>query len=85
MIEDLKDVRDRCERALNLHGFRPPSAFLEELVAGDLPDVYGEGGAVTTLETEVAELLDKPAAVFMPSGTMAQQIALRIHCRSPRT
>jgi threonine aldolase len=31
------------------------------------------------LETEVRELLGKPAAVFMPSGTMAQQIALRIH------
>ncbi len=34
---------------------------------------------VATLETEVRELLGKPAAVFMPSGTMAQQIALRIH------
>ena len=32
-----------------------------------------------TLEKEVRELLGKPAAVFMPSGTMAQQIALRIH------
>ncbi len=31
------------------------------------------------LEAEVRDLLGKPAAVFMPSGTMAQQIALRIH------
>ena len=35
--------------------------------------------SVTALETEVRELLGKPAAVFMPSGTMAQQIALRVH------
>jgi threonine aldolase len=27
----------------------------------------------------VQELLGKPAVVFMPSGTMAQQIALRVH------
>jgi threonine aldolase len=42
-------------------------------------DEYGEGGAVAALEAEVRELLGKPAAVFMPSGTMAQQIALRVH------
>jgi threonine aldolase len=42
-------------------------------------DRYGEGGVVEELETEVASLLGKPAAVFLPSGTMAQQIALRIH------
>ena len=42
-------------------------------------DEYGEGGTVAVLEAEVRELLGKPAAAFMPSGTMAQQIALRIH------
>ena len=47
---------------------------------GDLgEDWYGAGGVVPVLEEEVRELLGKPAAVFMPSGTMAQQIALRIH------
>ncbi|MEA2433278.1 MAG: hypothetical protein QOG54_735 [Actinomycetota bacterium] len=80
MDPDLKDLRARCDRALNLHGIRKPSAFLEEFVTEDVADVYGDGGAVTTLETEVAGLLGKPAAAFMPSGTMAQQIALRIHC-----
>ena len=34
---------------------------------------------MSALESEVRELLGKPAAVFMPSGTMAQQIALRVH------
>jgi threonine aldolase len=41
--------------------------------------MYGDGGTVATLEEEVRTLLGKPAAVFMPSGTMIQQIALRIH------
>jgi threonine aldolase len=41
-------------------------------------DRYGAGGFVTKFEGGVAELLGKEAAVFMPSGTMAQQIALRI-------
>lgn len=43
-------------------------------------DFYGSWGAVAELESYVADLLGKPAAVFMPSGTMAQQIALRIWC-----
>lgn len=42
------------------------------------PDVYGQGGDVALLEREVAELLGKPAAVLMPTGTMAQQCALRV-------
>jgi threonine aldolase len=41
-------------------------------------DRYGEGGPVTALETRVAELLGKPAAVMFPSGTMAQQSVLRV-------
>ena len=46
---------------------------------GALPDMYGQGELINDFEKQVAELLGKPAAVFMPSGTMAQQIALRIH------
>jgi len=41
-------------------------------------DVYGRGGFVAEFEKEIAEILGKEAAVFMPSGTMAQPIALRI-------
>jgi threonine aldolase len=35
---------------------------------------------VEGFERRIAELLGKPAAAVLPSGTMAQQIALRIHC-----
>jgi threonine aldolase len=48
--------------------------------AGARMDVYGGGESVKRLETRVAELLGKEAAVLFPSGTMAQQIALRILC-----
>src|SRR5690349_7169922 len=43
-------------------------------------DVYGGGESVKRLESRVARLLGKEAAVLFPSGTMAQQIALRIWC-----
>ena len=53
---------------------------LDALGDGELStDIYGNGGTVAILEEEVRALLDKPAAVFMPSGTMIQQAALRIH------
>ncbi|MCU0567865.1 MAG: aminotransferase class I/II-fold pyridoxal phosphate-dependent enzyme [Oculatellaceae cyanobacterium Prado106] len=42
-------------------------------------DVMGEDPTVNALEEYVAELLGKEAAVYMPSGTMTNQIALRIH------
>lgn len=42
-------------------------------------DRYGEGGVVAELESEIATLLKKPAAAFVPSGTMAQQTTLRVH------
>jgi threonine aldolase len=42
-------------------------------------DRYGGGTLAERLESRVADLLGKEASVWMPSGTMAQQIALRIH------
>lgn len=76
-------LRAGCVRTLTGHGLRTPAETLAELAtlrADELTgDAYGAGGVVERLEDEVRELLGKPAAVFMPSGTMAQQIALRIH------
>ena len=42
-------------------------------------DIYGEDPTVTELETRAAELVGKPAALFVPSGTMGNQIAIRVH------
>jgi threonine aldolase len=45
---------------------------------GERADGYGTGERIERLEARIAEVLGKQAAVFMPSGTMAQQIAMRI-------
>ena len=42
------------------------------------PDRYGDGSLIKGFESDVAALLGKEAAVFVPSGTMAQQMALRV-------
>jgi threonine aldolase len=84
---DLDELRDRCTRFLHWHGPPRPAAMLRDIPPETAPDRYGEGGVVAELEGEVATLLGKPAAVFMPSGTMGQQAALRVHAdhRSRRT
>ncbi|MER7896326.1 beta-eliminating lyase-related protein [Streptomyces sp. NPDC096046] len=61
-------------------------AVLEEAAGvhdlDELSDLYG-GGVVEALETKVAGLLGTEAAAFFPTGTMAQQVALR--CWAGRT
>ena len=42
-------------------------------------DVYGDDPTVRALEERTAELLGKEAAVFVPTGTMSNQIAIRTH------
>src|SRR6478672_13110566 len=44
-------------------------------------DVYGEDPTVRRLQERVAELIGKEAALFVPSGTMANQIGLKILTR----
>jgi threonine aldolase len=75
----LEEVRARCSRFLNSHGNRPPTELLAVIPEETRADRYGKGGVVGELEAEVAGILDKPAAVFLPTGTMAQQIVLRVH------
>jgi threonine aldolase len=81
----------QCERWLSS---RRPQTCAEELRAaadsletGARPDRYGEGAVVEDFEQRFAPLLGAQAAVLFPSGTMAQQIALRLHCdrRGTRT
>ncbi len=76
-------LRDRC-RWLNGHGPVSAAAHLQEVAAyceaHDVAlDQYGEGAFLERFEAQVAERLGFEAARFMPSGTMAQQIALRIY------
>ncbi len=50
---------------------------MAEAEVGD--DVLGEDPTVDALQRQTAELLDKEAALFVPSGTMANQIAVGVH------
>lgn len=41
-------------------------------------DIYGNGGAVATLEKKFEEITGKEKAIFMPTGTMANQLAIAV-------
>lgn len=57
---------------------RPSRAMLQVMVAAELgDDVLGDDPTVQRLQEHMAELLGKPAALFVPSGTMANQVSIR--------
>jgi threonine aldolase len=61
---------------------KPGAAMREAMAKAEVgDDVYGEDPTVARLETVVAALVGKPAALFVPSGTMGNQIALLCHTR----
>jgi threonine aldolase len=58
---------------------RPSEDMRRAMAAAEVgDDVYGEDPAVNALEEQVAALFGHPAALFVPSGTMGNQIALRL-------
>jgi threonine aldolase len=85
--DEIKARRARCTDSFQGNGLLRPAELLTSVPPGTVEDVYGDGGVVTDLERHIAELLGKPAAVFLPSGTMAQAATLRIHAdrRTSRT
>ena len=72
-------LRARCSVFLAGHGQVTAADLLADIPASTVTDRYGDGGVVAELEAEIAGLLGKPAAAFLPSGTMAQQSVLRVH------
>jgi len=61
---------------------RPNPAMREAMLAASVgDDVYGEDPTVIELERRTAEILGKESALFVPSGTMANQVALLVHTR----
>ena len=76
---ELTALREQCIRFLHWHGPIRAADLLATVPGDTVPDRYGEGGVVADLEARTAALLGKPAAVFLPSGTMAQQTVLRVH------
>lgn len=59
---------------------KPTPAMLQAMLEAEVgDDVFGEDPTVGILERKVAKLFDKEAALFVPSGTMANQIAVKAH------
>jgi len=77
-----REIRNQCTKVLSGHRPRTGRQWFEALAASPHAELrlddYGEGEAVQALEREVAALLGKSAATFMPKGVIAQQAALRV-------
>lgn len=76
-------VEAACTRRLSGHGPRTlqqqAQLLADEAAGGAELDWYGKAGIVTEVEEQVRDLFGAEAAVLMPTGTMAQAIALRLH------
>ncbi len=75
--DDFSELLETCTQFVSWHGPIRADRLLATVPPDTVVDRYGEGGVVADLERETAGLLGKPAAVFLPSGTMAQQAVLR--------
>jgi threonine aldolase len=82
-LDQLVAAIDGCDRVLWRRRRTPRERLTALLEAGYDLDTGGSDDLVRMLETRVAGLLGKPAAAFFPTGTMAQQVALR--CWAERT
>lgn len=61
---------------------KPTPAMLAAMWAAEVgDDVFGEDPTVRALEEKAAAMFGKEAAVFCPSGTMTNQIAVKVHTR----
>jgi threonine aldolase len=86
-VDDIAARRAACTDSFLGNGLVRPAELLSTIDPGTAADLYGEGGVVAELEQRVAAVLAKPAAIFLPSGTMAQGACLRVHAdrRATRT
>lgn len=77
----LSEAYAESKYPLGGHSGRDIKMLLDALeqVDSSLPsDKYGSGQCIEQFQNKMADYLGKESAVFFPSGTMAQQIALRI-------
>ena len=60
---------------------KPTAAMRRAMAEAELgDDVYGEDPTVNRLETLAAQMVGKEAALFVPSGSMGNQLAIMTHC-----
>ncbi|HCA58234.1 MAG TPA: low-specificity L-threonine aldolase [Blastocatellia bacterium] len=61
---------------------KPTEAMRRAMAAAEVgDDVYGEDPTVNRLQARAAEIFEKEAALFVPTGSMGNQIAVKLHTR----
>src|ERR1700748_1037483 len=61
---------------------RPTAAMRAAMAAAEVgDDVIGDDPTVIKLQERIAAMLGKEAALYVPSGSMSNQIGVRIHCQ----
>ena len=72
-----------CQQSIDLRSdtvTRPSAEMRAAMAAAEVgDDVYGEDPTVNLLERRAAEIFGREAALFVPTGTMGNQIAIRLH------
>jgi threonine aldolase len=61
---------------------KPTDEMREAMARAEVgDDVYGEDPTVNRLQEMAAAILEKEAALFVPTGTMGNQLAVKLHTR----
>jgi threonine aldolase len=79
----LQDSYNQAKYQVAGHGNRDVQVLkdaFQDIDGSQASDIYGNGKIINDFQDKIAAFLGKQQAVFFPSGTMAQQIALRIWC-----
>lgn len=78
-----QQVCDQTTQSILRHPRLSMAQQLQQLAAsvavGEKADVYGRGELIESFEQHVANLLGKESAIFLPTGTLAQPLALKLH------
>src|SRR5262249_58206061 len=81
--EQSESVERRTKRAIDLRSdtVTQPTAEMRRAMAEAevADDVYGEDPTMNRLTERAAQIFEKEAAIFVPTGTMAYQVAIRVH------
>ncbi len=78
-----EDSKQRSTKLIDLRSdtvTRPTAAMRAAMASAEVgDDVYGEDPTLNLLEQKAAEIFEREAAIFVPTGTMGNQVAIRLH------
>ncbi len=78
-----EDSKQRATRVIDLRSdtvTRPTAAMRAAMATAEVgDDVYGEDPTLNLLGQKAAAIFEREAAIFVPTGTMGNQVAIRLH------